>query len=105
MPNLDAVLVQLREERNRIDRAISALEGVSENGASRPVRREISAAGRRRIAAAQRARWAKARDRKIVVVPAKKSRTTRTMSPAARRRIAAAQRARWAAWRKKQKAA
>lgn len=56
--NLTDILTQLKQERNRLDTAIAALESVSGNGASRGNRRGISAAGRARIAAAQRARWA-----------------------------------------------
>jgi len=59
MNNINGIVKQLEQERDRIDSAIQALKGVSSrNGASRP-RRTLSAAARRRIAAAQRARWAK----------------------------------------------
>jgi len=61
-----ALLSQLRTERDRIDKAIAALESL--NGtkqttaapakADRRGRRRMSAAARRRIAAAQRKRWA-----------------------------------------------
>jgi len=59
MEELSAIVKALIEERDRLNIAIAALQGVS-NGASRPKRR-ISAAGRARIVAAQRVRWAKAR--------------------------------------------
>lgn len=65
MTNLGAVLQQLKQERSRLDKAISALSEVT-GGASastegnRP-KRQLSVAARRRIAAAQRARWAKVR--------------------------------------------
>lgn len=63
MPNLDSALTQLRQERARLDEAISALEAVTRNGASpkakRLTTRVMSSAARRRIAAAQKARWAK----------------------------------------------
>ena len=60
MTDLDAVLVQLKEERAKLDRAIAALSGVG-NNSSKPNRgkRTLSVAARKRIAAAQRARWAK----------------------------------------------
>jgi hypothetical protein len=62
MNNLDAVIVTLKQERDRLNHAISALEGVGTNGASRSNgTRNISAAGRARIAAAQRKRWAAVR--------------------------------------------
>ena len=59
MNNLDVVIVNLKEQRDRLNQAIAALEGVVTNGAVRSERtRTISAAGRARIAAAQRKRWA-----------------------------------------------
>jgi hypothetical protein len=92
------ILAELRTERDRIERAIAAIEGLnstalgSVTGAPRAARtrRRFSAATRARMAAAQRARWAKAK-------PAQASKPARrVMSRAARNRIAAAQRARWA---------
>ena len=69
MANITSVLNQLQQERNRLtyqidrlNRAISALKGASNNRMGRG----ISAAGRARIAAAQRVRWAKPRGQKIV---------------------------------------
>ncbi len=60
-----AIVSALKEERDRLDRAIEALRGVTSNGRKRSItdrkRRGISAAGKARIAAAQRARWAKQR--------------------------------------------
>ena len=104
MANLTSVLSQLKQERTRLaaqlerlNNALSALNGVGSNR----TRRTISAAGRAKIAAAQHARWAKVKGRKVVSITARK----RTMSPAARRKIAAAQKARWAKWRKTQKTA
>src|SRR6266404_7040741 len=101
MANLTSVLNQLQQERNRLsaqlerlNKAVSALNGISN---SRTSRRTISASGRARIAAAQRARWAKVKGKVVSIT------TRRTMSPAARRRIAAAQKARWAKWRRAQK--
>jgi|SRR4029077_11738906 len=105
MANITSVLNQLERERTRLasqlqrlNNAISALNGPRGNQTRRVA---ISAAGRARIAAAQRARWAKAKGGKVVVISARK----RTVSPAARRKIAAAQKARWAKWRKVQKKA
>jgi len=105
---------ELQQELNRIDAAIRALGGVSNNGA-KPVpvvagpgmRRELSVGARRRIAAAQRARWAKVRAEKkgALGVVATKGKRDRVMSLDARRRIAAAQRARWAKVRAQKKAA
>ena len=74
MTNLEAIIRELEEERNRIDRAIQALRGIhagtphaQTNGSSpahRKSRRRVSPAARARIAAAQRARWAKFRAEK-----------------------------------------
>ncbi len=110
MTNLDAVLQQLRAEQaraqselDRLDQAISAIEGLSTKTTSTRLkrgrgRRTLSADARRRIAEAQRRRWAKVKGR-----PGSKN-PKRVLSPAARRRIVAAQKARWAKFRAKKKA-
>ena len=69
MANIDVVLAQLRQERDTLNQAIAALEGISTHGratirSTRRARRALSLAGRRRIAAAQKARWAKWRKQK-----------------------------------------
>lgn len=80
MANFGRVLRNLRQERDhaqreveRLDQAISVLEGLSSRdhmgrrrgpGRPRKARRGMSAAGRARIAAAQRARWAKLKRKK-----------------------------------------
>jgi len=69
MANIDAALMQLRQERDTLNEAIAALEGISIGTRSprlvgRRRRRALSSAGRRRIAAAQKARWAKWRKQK-----------------------------------------
>ena len=98
--DLKHVVQQLKNERDRLDKAIHALEGVSTPGraviAGKPRSRRLSASARARIAAAQRARWAKHREsaaKSAKVVPIRRK---RTLSAAGRRKIAAAQRARWA---------
>lgn len=53
MDELAAIVRHLIEQRERLDKAIAALQSVTKG------RRSLSAAGRARIAAAQRARWAK----------------------------------------------
>jgi hypothetical protein len=66
MTDLGAVLEQLKQERAKLDKAITALGGIvgigsgtqSSNGHGR---RKLSVAARKRIADAQRARWAKVR--------------------------------------------
>lgn len=63
MPNLGKLVAQLKQERDKLNRAIEALSGGT--GTSRGGgRRKLSAAARERIAAAQRARWAKVRAKK-----------------------------------------
>ena len=78
--NVNEIVQQLRNERSKLDAAILALEGVSNNGASAPAkrrgrppgsinkpattsapkkRRTMSAAARKLISEAQKARWAK----------------------------------------------
>lgn len=98
MPNLEAILQQLRRERTgaqleleRLNQAILLLEGPSARS-SRQGRKTMSADARKRIAEAQRRRWAKMKGE---TAKAEK----RTLSPAARRRIAAAQKVRWAKFR------
>ena len=63
MTDLGAVVVKLKKERDKLDRAIAALNGVggSRGGGGR---RRLSAAARERIAAAQRARWTKVKAKK-----------------------------------------
>jgi hypothetical protein len=109
MANLDAIVQQLKREREqaaktvqKLDAALSALSS-SSSAVSQKRGSRLSPAARARIAAAQRARWAKVRAnkgqkrspaQKQNVVPISKKRPT--LSPAARKKIAAAQRARWA---------
>jgi hypothetical protein len=121
--NFNDILRQLQDERNRLDQAISALQGLDSNAPvvaarrGRPPgksaqtqprgRRRMSAAARAKIAAAQRARWAKQKGTPPAKsVSAKKSapaKRRRRMSAAGRKRISEAAKAMWAA-RKKAKA-
>jgi hypothetical protein len=60
------ILNQLHAERNRIDRAIAAIEAIHSDGVSRSVsasphkrrRSRMSAAGRRRLSELMKKRWA-----------------------------------------------
>ena len=63
MTDLGAIVAQLKQERDKLDRAIAALSGVG-GTRSGGGRRKLSAAARERIAAAQRARWAKYKAKK-----------------------------------------
>jgi hypothetical protein len=119
MGNLAVALQQLREERTqaqeqvtKLDQAIVTIERIVGRGNSglvgrgRKGKRKLSVAARKRIAAAQRARWARVKNPKPVLVTASTSTPRkRTLSPAGRRRIIAAQRARWAKVRSNRKAA
>jgi hypothetical protein len=66
MTDLSATIKELIAQRDSLNEAIAALEGLtngtSRNGSSR--KRTLSASARARIAAAQRARWAKFRKAK-----------------------------------------
>jgi hypothetical protein len=62
----NSILAELRVERDRIARAISALEAIDSTrrlqvGPVPTRKRIVSAASRARMAAAQRAQWAKVR--------------------------------------------
>ena len=106
------ILTDLRAERDRLDQAIAALEGLSGSSslggehdlptpASLPTAalalakpgRNISPEGRARIAAAARARWAKQN-------AAKSTGAGRNISAAGRKRIAEAAKKMWAERRK-----
>ena len=64
MTDLGAVVVRLKQERDKLDRAIAVLSGLSGNSTGGGGRRKMSAAARERIAAAQRKRWAKFKAKK-----------------------------------------
>ena len=65
--NIDRILQELRSERDRLDRAIAALEGGARRG--RPAgtngrrKRHLTPEGRRRLSEAMRKRWAERRKR------------------------------------------
>lgn len=73
MPDLDAVLEQLKEERKlavgrlrQLEKVIAELSkataiSLGSSGSGKRTKNRLSAAARERIAAAQRARWAKVR--------------------------------------------
>lgn len=123
------ILADLRAERTRIDQAISALESLAATGTaanrelarpkggtnfqfganipSRPGRRTMSAAAKKRISQAAKKRWARLRAISEAKPPeaqkptsAKKAAPARHMSAAARKRISEAAKKRWAIRRK-----
>jgi hypothetical protein len=106
------ILTDLRIERERIDRAISALEGLDGAGTVRTTipgtqpalakargRRKMSPAGRKRISMMMKARWA-ARRKAAAKPTTKKTAGRRAVSAASRKKMAEAQRKRWAAVKK-----
>ena len=100
MSNFDAVLAQLKQQRDALNDAIAALESLSTTGITS--KRTLSTEARARIAAAQRARWAKAKGKKVVPITTGRKRKLSTNALA---NIRAAQRKRWATWRKQKKTA
>lgn len=103
------ILAELRTERDRIDQAISAIEGLNSTGQRRagqapravatPRKRgRMSGAARRRLSQLLKQRWAQGKMRPGVKAKSATgaSKSARRMSQAARNRIAAAQRVRWA---------
>ena len=125
--DLQRMLADLTAERNRLDQAIAALEGIESTGSTGParrgrppgrpaaaksgVRRRMSAEARRRISEAAKARWAARKGtsgrkstaaKKSSSAPAKRG--SHGMSPAARKRMSEMMKARWAARNKAAKA-
>ena len=64
MADLGAVLATLKKERDKLDRAIAVLSGITGNSGGGGARRRLSAEARERIGVAQRKRWAKFRKNK-----------------------------------------
>ncbi len=100
MANLAGIVKQLKDERDRVEKQLSALNaalkafvGAYSGTAKSKGTRTMSAAARRRISLAQKARWAK---RTAANGQASTAKPKRIVSASARRKMAAAQRARWA---------
>src|SRR5438093_11399568 len=97
------MLEMLKTERDKAAQQVSALDtAIRTLGRLNSTRvshgpGKMSAAARARISASQKARWARARGRKVVSIGPKR----RRISAAGLARIRAAQRARWAKIRKK----
>ena len=105
--NIHNILTSLRAERDRIERAIAAIEGLnsttSQTAGRQPTTassrvRRLSAAARRKLSLLMKQRWAQRKKAKAKAAASKRTRLSR----AARMRIAAAQRARWAKVREQQ---
>jgi hypothetical protein len=116
------ILQELRTERDRLDRAITAIEGIASDGAGRSttapkkLRGGITVAGRKRLSALMKRRWAqgkmkgRAKARPIAKKAAarphvvKKAHANGGISAAGRKRLSEMMKKRWAE-RKKAKAA
>jgi hypothetical protein len=100
--DIQTIVTDLKAERNRIDKAISALERLTSRSSARRGRppkakqlvptpgkkpRGMSAAGRRRISEAMKKRWA--------IWHGKSAPKRKPMSPAARKRLSAMMKERW----------
>jgi hypothetical protein len=105
--DIDNIVSDLKAQRNRIDQAVSALEGSALRRGRPPKsasgKRTMSPAARKRISAAMKLRWAKWKGksaRKNAAVPAKKSSRRPQISSAGRKRLSELMKARWAARKK-----
>jgi hypothetical protein len=117
--NITHILQELRAESDRIERAITAILGISSDGATgrtatKRTRPRMSAAARKRISLARKRWWAERRNAakpRIVVgkkaakpTAAKKASRKGGITAAGRKRLSVMMKKRWAA-RKKAKAA
>lgn len=98
--DLDKIIAELKREREKIHRAITALlEGAGLNGATRKVARKrrssITPEGRRRLSLAMKRRWAKRRSERLSPKTAAPTRRGR-LTPAGRKRLSEAMKKRWA---------
>jgi len=99
MANLESVIQQLREERDRLDRAIATLQSIGGNKTVSSVgrgtaRRRFSPAAIAKMRAAQRVR--RARERSGGRAASGANHVRRQISPEGLARIRAGQRKRWA---------
>ncbi len=108
--NITKILTDLKSERDRIDRAIAAIEGLGSTGprtvrrAARKTASRMSAAARRKLSQLMKQRWAAGKMRPgAKATPAPTSGRNRHVSAAGRKRIAEAAKRRWAAWRRMRK--
>src|ERR1017187_106880 len=101
--DIQTIVSDLKAERNRIDQAISALEGLTSTAPRRGQppkatstggkRRRMSPAARKRISKAMKQRWAKWKGKSAP----KNAKGRPPMSVAGRKRLSALMKARWAA--------
>ncbi len=109
MANWSGVVKQLKEERDRVTKQLSALNaalaafvGVYGGEPVSPAngKRTVSAAARRKMSLAQKARWGKVASNVQPKQPTATAKPKRVVTAASRRKMAPAQRARWARVRK-----
>jgi len=111
--DIQTIVSDLKGERNRIDQAISALEGLTSTAPRRGrppkatttggKRRRMSPAARKRISDAMKQRWAKRKGKsapKQAKATPRKAAVRRSMSAAAKKKPSALMKARWAAKKK-----
>ena len=111
--DIQTIVSDLKAERNRIDQAISALEGLTSTAPRRGrppkaattggKRRRMSPAARKRISEAMKQRWAKWKGKsapKQADTAPKKAAVRRPMSAAAKKKLSVLMKARWAAKKK-----
>src|SRR5271157_4238818 len=111
--DIQAIVSNLKDERSRIDQAISALEGLTSTAPRRGrppkaiatggKRRRMSPAARKRISEAMKQRWAKWKGKsapKQDKATPKKATVRRPMSATAKKKLSALMKARWAAKKK-----
>jgi negative regulator of replication initiation len=90
MANLELVVKELQQERDRLDKAIAVLMSLDGGTPTQVSRSTMSAAARQRISAAQKKRW------KNLKTAGNTSQPKRRISAAGIARIRAAAKARWA---------
>ena len=108
--SLDTILADLKSERDRLERAITALEGITPAVSAgrtpgppsrrKRAHRKMTTAVRERLSEAKKAWWAKKRAASSRSGPANR----RTFSAATRKKMAKAQKARWAKVRQQETA-
>ena len=114
--NISTILGELQAERDRLDRAITAIEAINSTGrrrvggppraaATERTRGRMSAAARRKLSRLLKQRWAQGKMKPRAKAKRAEAPKSRTMSQSARRKIAAAQRARWAKQKPQQRKA
>jgi hypothetical protein len=104
--DMQTIVNELRDQRDRIQQAIDALERItnSTTSAAKPAgrkpRRHMSADARRRIGLAMKKRWAESKKGKKVTTSSAKKTRQGGISAAGRKRLSEMMKKRWAAKKK-----